>query len=79
MIEKGLLENVKCIIGGVGRLDGFEIGFFVCFIIFSEVINDMVIVCEEIFGFVLCMFFYDMVDEVIVIVNDIVYGFVVYV
>ncbi|OLP43009.1 aldehyde dehydrogenase family protein [Rhizobium oryziradicis] len=74
MIQAGVAEGAKLLVGGVGRPDGMETGLYVKPTIFSEVRTDMRIAKEEIFGPVLCIIAYDTVDEAIEIANDTVYG-----
>jgi aldehyde dehydrogenase (NAD+) len=74
MIEAGIGEGAKLVIGGAGRPEGLASGFYVRPTIFSDVRNDMRIAQEEIFGPVLAILPYDTVEEAIAIANDTVYG-----
>lgn len=74
MIRAGLEDGAKLIVGGSGRPDGIDTGFFVRPTIFSEVRPKMRISQEEIFGPVLSIIPYDTVDEAVAIANDTVYG-----
>lgn len=74
MIEAGIDEQAKLIVGGSGRPAGFSKGFYARPTIFSEVRTDMKIAQEEIFGPVLAIVPYDSVEEAIAIANDTVYG-----
>ncbi|NDW06586.1 aldehyde dehydrogenase family protein [Jiella pacifica] len=74
MIESGISEGAKLVIGGPGRPDGLEAGFFARPTVFSEVSNDMAIAQQEIFGPVLAILPYDTVEEAVEIANDTVYG-----
>ena len=74
MIEAGIDEGAKLILGGPGRPKGFDCGFFARPTIFSDVSTDMTIAQEEIFGPVLAILPYDSVEEAIMIANDTVYG-----
>lgn len=67
-------EGVSLLIGGEGRPEGLERGWFVRTTIFSRVRNDMRIVREEIFGPVLCVLSYRDEEEAIAIANDTGYG-----
>jgi aldehyde dehydrogenase (NAD+) len=78
-IEKGIAEGAKLVIGGTGRPDGLEQGYFVKPTIFSNVKNDMTIAREEIFGPVLCILPYETEEEAIRIANDTPYGLAAYV
>lgn len=74
MIEVGLGEGAKLLCGGLGRVEGFEKGFYARPTIFTDVDSRMRIAQEEIFGPVLCIIAYDTVDEAVAIANDTVYG-----
>lgn len=74
MIEAGIDEGTKLIVGGTGRPVGFSKGFYARPTIFSDVRTDMTIAQEEIFGPVLAILPYDTVEEAIAIANDTVYG-----
>jgi betaine-aldehyde dehydrogenase len=74
MIEVGIDERAKLIVGGPGRPAQFDRGFYARPTIFSGVRTDMTIAQEEIFGPVLAILPYDSVDEAVAIANDTVYG-----
>lgn len=74
MIEAGIGERAKLIVGGPGRPHGFDSGFYARPTIFSDVCTEMTIAQEEIFGPVLAILPYDSVEEAITIANDTVYG-----
>lgn len=74
MIETGLHEGAKLLCGGLGRVPGFEKGYYTRPTVFSEVDNAMRIAQEEIFGPVLCIIAYETIDEAVAIANDTVYG-----
>jgi aldehyde dehydrogenase (NAD+) len=73
-IRKGIEEGAEVLIGGEGRPEGFEAGFYVKPTVFVNVKNNMTIAQEEIFGPVLCVIAYDTEDEAIRIANDSKYG-----
>src|SRR6266446_6681922 len=73
-IRKGIEEGAEVLVGGQGRPQGFEAGYFVNPTVFVNVKNDMTIAQEEIFGPVLCVISYDSEDEAIKIANDSEYG-----
>ena len=73
-IRKGLEEGAQLLVGGEGRPDGFEAGYFVKPTVFVAVTNRMVIAQEEILGPVLSVITYDSEDEAIEIANDSIYG-----
>jgi aldehyde dehydrogenase (NAD+) len=74
LINKGLEEGAQVVIGGPGKPEGLETGYYVKPTIFRDVSNDMTIAREEIFGPVLCMIPYSSLDEAIEIANDTDYG-----
>jgi aldehyde dehydrogenase (NAD+) len=73
-IRKGIEEGAEVLVGGEGRPQGFEAGYFVKPTVFVNVKNDMAIAREEIFGPVLSVISYDSEDEAIKIANDSRYG-----
>ncbi|MDZ7782003.1 MAG: aldehyde dehydrogenase family protein [Halioglobus sp.] len=79
LIEKGIEEGAKVVVGGPGRPEGCDKGFYVRPTVFSEVRNDMTIAREEIFGPVLVMIPYETEEEAIAIANDTEYGLAGYV
>jgi aldehyde dehydrogenase (NAD+) len=78
-IAKGIAEGAKVLIGGTGRPDGLDKGYFVKPTIFSNVNNQMTIAREEIFGPVLCILPYDTEEQAVQIANDTPYGLAAYV
>ena len=74
MIETGIAEGAKLVIGGPGRPEGLATGLYARPTIFSDVRRDMAVAQEEIFGPVLAILAYDTVDEAVEIANDTVYG-----
>jgi aldehyde dehydrogenase (NAD+) len=74
MIEAGMDDGAKLIVGGLGRPTGLSRGFYTRPTIFSDVRTDMPIAQQEIFGPVLAILAYDTVEEAITIANDTVYG-----
>jgi aldehyde dehydrogenase (NAD+) len=73
-IRKGIEEGAEVLVGGEGRPEGFEEGYFVKPTVFVNVKNDMTIAQDEIFGPVLCVIAYDSEEEAIQIANDSKYG-----
>jgi aldehyde dehydrogenase (NAD+) len=73
-IRKGIEEGAEVLVGGEGRPEGLEAGYFVKPTVFVNVKNDMTIAREEIFGPVLSVLAYDSEDEAISIANDSKYG-----
>ena len=74
LIEKGIGEGAKLEVGGPGKPEGLETGYYVQPTVFSHVTNDMTIAREEIFGPVLVMIGYEDDDDAVRIANDTVYG-----
>ena len=79
LIEKGIQEGAKLVIGGLGRPEGLKTGYYVRPTVFSEANNQMTIAREEIFGPVLTMIPYKTEEEAIDIANDTAYGLAGYV
>ncbi len=79
LIQAGIDEGAKLVVGGPGLPDGIESGYFVRPTVFSAVNNDMTIAREEIFGPVLAMLPYDSEEEAIRMANDTPYGLAGYV
>ena len=74
MIDVGISEGARLIIGGPGRAHDLNVGLYVKPTIFSDVSTHMRIAQEEVFGPVLCIIPYDTVEEAVTIANDTVYG-----
>jgi len=74
MIEKGIKEGATLLVGGLGKPDGFDKGYWVRPTIFSDANNKMAIAQEEIFGPVLTIIPFDTEEEAIKIANDTPYG-----
>ena len=79
LIQKGIDEGATVAVGGPGRPDGLDTGYYVKPTVFSDVNNDMTIAREEIFGPVLCILPYDDLDQAVDIANDTEYGLAGYV
>ena len=73
-IRKGIEEGAEVLVGGEGRPEGFEAGFYVKPTVFVNVKNDMAIAREEIFGPVLSVIAYGSEDDAIRLANDSKYG-----
>ena len=73
-IRKGIAEGAEVLIGGEGRPEGWEAGYYVKPTVFVNVTNEMTIAQEEIFGPVLSVIAYDSEDEAVRIANDSPYG-----
>jgi aldehyde dehydrogenase (NAD+) len=74
LIEQGISEGATVVLGGPGRPQGLQKGYFVRPTVFANVNNSMAIAREEIFGPVLTIIPYKDEEEAIRIANDTVYG-----
>ncbi len=79
LIEAGVAEGAKLLVGGPGKPEGFETGYFVKPTIFADVNNTMRIARDEVFGPVLAIMPFDTEEEAIAIANDTNYGLAAYV
>ena len=79
LIKAGISEGARVLVGGAGKPEGFETGYFVKPTIFADVNNDMRVAREEVFGPVLAIMQFDTEDEAITIANDTSYGLAAYV
>jgi len=78
MIQAGIDEGARLVVGGTGKPDGFETGWFVKPTLFADVDNAMRIAQEEIFGPVLVIIPFEDEAEAIAIANDTPYGLAAY-
>ena len=74
LINKGIAEGANLVVGGAGRPEGLDKGYYVQPTIFSHVTNDMSIAREEIFGPVLSIIGYEDEADAVRIANDTRYG-----
>ena len=79
LIQAGIDEGATLVIGGVGRPEGLDKGYYVKPTVFANVTNEMTIAKEEIFGPVLSILGYETLDQAIAIGNDTEYGLAAYV
>lgn len=79
MIQIGIDEGARVLVGGLGKPEGLEDGWFVKPTIFCDVAHDMRISKEEIFGPVLVITPFDTEEEAIKLANDTEYGLAAYV
>ncbi len=79
LIDAGIAEGARVLVGGAGKPEGFETGYFVKPTIFADVNNEMRIAREEVFGPVLAIMPFDTEEEAIAIANDTSYGLAAYV
>jgi acyl-CoA reductase-like NAD-dependent aldehyde dehydrogenase len=74
LIQSGIDQGAKMLVGGVGAPEGLDKGFYVKPTLFVDVDNSMRIAQEEIFGPVLVVIPYDTDEDAIRIANDSSYG-----
>ncbi|MHC1548912.1 aldehyde dehydrogenase family protein [Phyllobacterium sp. K27] len=79
LIEAGIAEGARVLVGGAGKPEGYETGYFVKPTIFADVNNNMRIAKEEVFGPVLALIPFDTEEDAIAIANDTPYGLAAYV
>ncbi len=79
LIQAGIDEGAELVIGGPGRPEGLDRGYYVRPTVFAGVRNDMTIAREEIFGPVLSILPYASEEEAIRLANDSIYGLAAYV
>ncbi len=79
LIQRGIEEGATVVVGGPGKPEGLDVGYYVRPTIFANVGNDMAIAQEEIFGPVLCILPYEDEKDAIRIANDTAYGLAAYV
>lgn len=74
LINAGIAEGAELIIGGPGRPEGMDKGYFIKPTVFANATNDMTIAREEIFGPVLCIIGYDDDADAVRLANETDYG-----
>ena len=79
MIAAGIDEGATLLVGGLGKPEGIDVGWFVKPTIFSDVSNEMRIAQEEIFGPVLVIIPFEDEAAAIKIANDTPYGLAAYI
>ena len=79
LIQRGIDEGARLVVGGLGRPEGVNRGYFVRPTVFADVSNDMTIAREEIFGPVLSIIPFETEDEAVNVANDTPYGLANYV
>jgi len=79
MIKVGIDEGARVLVGGLGKPEGLEIGWYVKPTIFCDVDHDMRISREEIFGPVLVITPFDSEEDAIKMANDTDYGLAAYI
>ncbi|MEM7537352.1 MAG: aldehyde dehydrogenase family protein [Chloroflexota bacterium] len=79
LIQAGIDEGATLVVGGPGKPDGLETGYYVKPTVFANVDNNMTIAREEIFGPVLSILGYEDEEDAVQIANDTDYGLAGYV
>ncbi|MCV6622495.1 MAG: aldehyde dehydrogenase family protein [Cellvibrionaceae bacterium] len=74
LIQQGIDEGAELVVGGTGKPEGLEQGYYVKPTVFANANNQMTIAREEIFGPVLTMIPYGSVEEAVEVANDTPYG-----
>ena len=74
LIEQAIEDGAQAVVGGPGRPEGIDSGYFVKPTVLAGVTNDMNIAREEIFGPVITLIAYRDEDEAVRIANDTDYG-----
>ncbi len=74
MMQEAVDEGARLVVGGPGRPDGCEEGFFVKPTVFADVTPEMTIAREEVFGPVLAIMGYETEEDAVRIANDSIYG-----
>ena len=78
-IQAGIDSGAEILVGGPGKPDGLDVGYYVRPTVFTGVSNDMKIAQEEIFGPVLSVIAYEDEEQAIALANDTIYGLHAYV
>ena len=73
-IQKGIDEGAEVVLGGTGKPEGLETGYFVKPTVFGKVDPDSTIAQEEIFGPVMSIITYKDEDDAVAIANNSIYG-----
>ena len=79
LIERGVSEGATLVVGGPGKPDGLDKGYYVRPTVFADVDNGMTIAREEIFGPVMSIIGYEDEAQAVEIANDTPYGLAAYV
>jgi len=74
LLQQGIDEGAQVLVGGVGKPEGLDTGYYVKPTAFTKVNNDMNIAQNEIFGPVLCLIPYANDEQAIQMANDNDYG-----
>ncbi|WP_370900102.1 aldehyde dehydrogenase family protein [Chryseobacterium gossypii] len=78
-IRSGIDEGAELLVGGLGKPENMQKGYFVKPTVFTRVTPEMTIAREEIFGPILSVITYNSDEEAVRIANDTVYGLQAYI
>ncbi|UOQ50459.1 aldehyde dehydrogenase family protein [Gracilibacillus caseinilyticus] len=78
-IQIGIDDGAELIVGGKGKPEGLETGYYSRITMFTNVDHDSAIAQEEIFGPVMTVFTYDTLEEAIELANTTIYGLAGYI
>lgn len=79
LIQSGIDEGATLLVGGTGKPDGLETGYFVRPTVFADVSESMTLWREEVFGPVLTIAPFDSEEHAITMANDTLYGLTNYI
>lgn len=79
LIQLGIQEGATLVVGGLGRPEGLDCGYYVRPTVFGKDTPQMTIAREEIFGPVLTIMTYDTEAQTIDIADDTVFGLAAYI
>lgn len=79
LIEAGIADGATVLVGGAGKPEGFDTGYYTRPTIFADVTNQMRIARDEVFGPVLAIIPFDSEEDAIAIANDTTYGLAAYI
>ena len=74
LLNQGIDEGAEVLVGGVGKPDHLDVGYYVKPTAFTQVKNEMNIAQQEVFGPVLCLIPYETEEQAIKMANDSDYG-----
>ena len=79
LIKVGIDEGAKLAVGGLGRPNGFNKGYYIRPTLFTDVRNDMQIAQREVFGPVLSIIPFESEDDAVELANNTPYGLAAYI
>ncbi|MDX8044562.1 aldehyde dehydrogenase family protein [Gracilibacillus sp. S3-1-1] len=78
-IKKGIDSGAELIVGGEGKPEELDTGYYSRITMFTNVDHESTLAQEEIFGPVMTVFTYETIEEAIELANDVVFGLAGYV